>query len=67
MLTNSTVRTSELDYTVAALTNKKCINSMTYMITEINDITLLACVVEYDTLLLCDICKYMLTVLFTEL
>ena len=35
----SAVRTSELEYTVVALINRKCINNMIYMISVIYDFT----------------------------
>ena len=72
-MTDNAVRTSELDYTVAALINRKCIKSisymtaviydftlMIYMISELNDFSYISYVIEYDMVILCDICMFVI-------
>ena len=49
ILTDSTVWTSKLDYTVAALISRKSIKSMIYMIAVIYDFDLKIYVIQYDT------------------
>ena len=45
-MTDSTVRTSELEYTVTALINRKCIKSMFYMTVVIYDVAIMICMIS---------------------
>ena len=58
-ITDRIARANKLDYTVAALKNRKCIKSMTYMIAVIYEFDLRIYVIQYDTWSLYGIWMFM--------
>ena len=52
MITDSTVQTSVLDYTVAAIISRQSINCMIHIIFDEYVITRMVCVIRYAFLLL---------------